>query len=79
MHLLSVNIDYQKYAHYHYLFYHLLLMNKNNNFHKNLPIHMDMHLFSLILISSLLGGNSDNKCLKSLSSKFDARESNEPL
>ena len=40
---------------------------------------MDMHLFSLILFSNLLGGNSDNKCLKSLSSKFDARESNEPL
>ena len=40
---------------------------------------MEVHLFSLILISNLLSGNSDNKYLKSLSSKFDAKESNEPF
>ena len=38
---------------------------------------MDMHFF-LLNISNLLGGNSDIKCLKSLSCKFPAKESNEP-
>ena len=38
---------------------------------------MDMHLF--FNISNLSFGNSDNKCLKSLSSKFPTKESNEAL
>ena len=36
-----------------------------------------MHLF--FNISNLLMENSDNKCLKSVSSKFDVWESHEPL
>ena len=40
---------------------------------------MDMSIFFFFFsISNSLDGNSDNKCLKSLSSKFDAKESNEP-
>ena len=86
-HFLNVNIDNQKYNHYHCLFYHLLLMNKNfllvvildnEMFYKNQSIHMDMHVFFLN-ISNLLGGHSDIKYLKSLSCKSPAKESSESL
>ena len=41
----------------------------------NIPIHKDMHLF----ISNLSKANSDIKYLKSLSSKFYTRVSDEAL
>ena len=53
----------------------MVILN-NEVFYKNQPIHMDMSLFFL-KNSNLSSGNSDNKCLKSLSSKFNARLSNE--
>ena len=50
-------------------------------FHKNLPIDKDIRLFffSILSISNLLMPNSKVKCLKSLSFKYEARVSSEPL
>ena len=50
-------------------------------FYKNQPIHMDTYGYAcfLLSISSLSFGNSYNKCLKSLSSKFPAKECKEAL
>ena len=68
-HFVNANIVHQKYVHYYYLFYHLLMMNKN--------------IFSQVKmgvsISNLSIPNSEVKCLKSLSSKFDVRVSRELL
>ena len=47
-------------------------------FYKNQPIHIDMHFFFLN-ISNLSDENFDIKCLKSLSSRFTAKESKEAL